>query len=131
MPATSADTAAVAGIHARLERRSLLPAEHLVDGGYTSLVHMERAGREHQVTLTGPLPGNRTRQHRDQDGYARDDPDRQAQALATVASALAARGDTKHAHHAATAACAVGQWTTVLELVLSLEPSALRVLTDL
>jgi hypothetical protein len=34
---------------------------------------MERAGREHQVTLTGPLPGNRTRQHRDQQGYARDD----------------------------------------------------------
>ena len=56
MPATSADTAAVAGIHARLERRGLLPGEHLADGGYTSLVHMERAGREHQVTLTGPLP---------------------------------------------------------------------------
>jgi transposase len=60
MPATSADTSAVADIHARLEHRGLLPAEHLVDGGYTSLVHMERAGREHQVTLTGPLPGNRT-----------------------------------------------------------------------
>jgi transposase len=73
MPATSADTAAVDGIHARLEHRGLLPAGHLVDGGYTSLVHMERAGREHQVTLVGPLPGNRTRQHRDQEGYARDD----------------------------------------------------------
>jgi transposase len=72
MPATSADSAAVAGIHARLERRGLLPADHLTDGGYTSLIHMERAGREHQVTLTGPLPGNRTRQHRDQGGYARD-----------------------------------------------------------
>ena len=34
---------------------------------------MERAGREHQITLTGPLPGNRTRQHRVQEGYARDD----------------------------------------------------------
>jgi hypothetical protein len=34
---------------------------------------MERAGREHRVTLTGPLPGNRTRQHRVQEGYARDD----------------------------------------------------------
>ena len=44
-----------------------------MDGGYTSLVHMERARREHQVTLTGPLPGNRTRQHRVQEGYARDD----------------------------------------------------------
>jgi transposase len=73
MPATSAGTSAVAGIHARLEHRGLLPAEHLVDGGYTSLVHMERAGREHQVTLVGPLPGNRTRQHRVQEGYARDD----------------------------------------------------------
>lgn len=34
---------------------------------------MEGAGREHQVTLTGPLPGNPTRQHRTQKGYARDD----------------------------------------------------------
>jgi transposase len=73
MPATSADTAAVPGIHARLAHRGLLPGEHLVDGGYTSLVHMERARREHQVTLTGPLPGNPTRQHRTQQGYARDD----------------------------------------------------------
>jgi hypothetical protein len=73
MPATSDDRQALAGIHSRLERRGLLPGEHLADGGYTSLVHMERAGREHQVTLTGPLPGNRTRQHRDQEGYARDD----------------------------------------------------------
>ena len=72
-PATSADTLALAGIHARLEYRGLLPAGHLVDGGYTSLVHMERAGRKHQVTLTGPLPGNPTRQHHTQQGYARDD----------------------------------------------------------
>jgi len=48
-----------------------------------------------------------------------------------VAGALVARGDTRQAHHVASAACAVGQWTTVLELVLSLEPSALRVLTEL
>jgi transposase len=73
MTATSDDRQALAGIHDRLERRGLLPAAHLVDGGYTSLVHMERASRLHQVTLTGPLPGNPTRQHRDQDGYARDD----------------------------------------------------------
>ena len=33
------------------------PAEHLVDGGCTSLVHMERVGREHQVTLTGAAAG--------------------------------------------------------------------------
>jgi Transposase DDE domain len=70
--ATSDDRQALAGIHDRLQRRGL-PADHLVDGGCTSLVHMERAGREHQVALTGPLPGNRTAQHRDQQGYARDD----------------------------------------------------------
>jgi hypothetical protein len=34
LPATSADTAAVAGSHARLEYRRLLPSEHLADGGY-------------------------------------------------------------------------------------------------
>lgn len=61
MPATSAGTLALAGIHARLERRGLLPAGHLADGGSTCLAHMARAGREHQVTLTGPLPGNPTR----------------------------------------------------------------------
>jgi len=45
MPATSVRTLALAGIHARLEHRGLLPAEHLDDGGCTCLVHMERAGR--------------------------------------------------------------------------------------
>ena len=40
-------------------------------------------------------------------------------------------GDTRQARHVASAACAVVRWTTVLGLVLSLEPSAIRVLTDL
>ena len=51
--------------------------------------------------------------------------------VSTVAEALAARGDTVQARHVASAACAVGQWTMVLGLVLSLEPSAVMVLTDL
>jgi hypothetical protein len=54
----------------------------------------------------------------------------QARALAAVAGALVARGDTRQAHHVASTACAVGQWTTVLELVLSLERTALRMLTE-
>lgn len=62
--ATTNDAQALPGIHIRLQRRGLLPAEHLVDGGYTSLVRMERAAREHQVTLSGPLPGNPTDQHK-------------------------------------------------------------------
>jgi hypothetical protein len=58
-------------------------------------------------------------------------PEEQADALADVVKALVASGDTRHAGHVASAACAVGHWTTVLGLVLSLEPSAVRMLTDL
>ncbi|MFC9758732.1 transposase [Streptomyces sp. NPDC056921] len=56
-----------------MARRGLLPAEHLVDGGYTFLIHLERATREHQITVSGPLPGNPTRQHRRNEGFDRDD----------------------------------------------------------
>lgn len=62
--AATNDGQALPGTHTRLARRGLLPAEHLVDGGYTSLVHLERAAREHQITVSGPLPANPTRQHR-------------------------------------------------------------------
>jgi transposase len=72
-PATSADTEVLPGIHTRLEDRGLRPDQHLVDGGYTSLVHLERAEREHRITVVGPLPGNPTAQHRRQEGFARDD----------------------------------------------------------
>ncbi|WP_433726241.1 transposase [Nocardia sp. CA-129566] len=72
-PATTNDAQVLPGIHTRLQRRALLPTEHLVDGGYTSLVHVARAAREHQVTVSGPLPGNPTRQHRENEGFGRDD----------------------------------------------------------
>ncbi|MER6409043.1 hypothetical protein ABT269_37445 [Streptomyces viridosporus] len=49
------------------------PPSHLVDGGYTSLVHLEQAAREHLVAVTGPLPVNPTRRHRKNDGFGRDD----------------------------------------------------------
>ncbi|MGA5134208.1 transposase [Streptomyces olivoreticuli] len=71
--AATSDAQVLPGLHTRLARRGLLPAEHLVDGGYTSLVHLERATREHQVTVSGPLPGNPTRQHRKNEGFDRDD----------------------------------------------------------
>ena len=56
-------------------------------------------------------------------------PDRQAQTLATVAEALAAR-EKRDRRHVASVTCAVGRWTMALVPVLSLEPSAVRVLTD-
>lgn len=71
--ATTHDSQVLPGIHTRLGRRGLLPAEHLVDAGYTSLPHLEQAARENQVTVTGPLPANPTRQHRQAKGFARDD----------------------------------------------------------
>ncbi|WP_255306557.1 IS1182 family transposase [Streptomyces sp. Wb2n-11] len=71
--ATTHDSQVLPGIHTRLARRELLPAEHLVDGGYTSLPHLEQAAREHQVTVSGPLNSNPTRQHRQNAGFARDD----------------------------------------------------------
>ncbi|WP_334029448.1 transposase, partial [Nocardia terpenica] len=72
-PTTTNDAQVLPGIHTRLHRRGLLPTERLVDGGYTSLVHVAQAAREHQVTVTGPLPGNPTRQHRENEGFGRDD----------------------------------------------------------
>ncbi|MFJ8113591.1 transposase [Streptomyces sp. NPDC096132] len=73
MPATSADTEVLPSIHNRLAHRGLRPDQHLVDGGYTSLPHLEQAEREHRITLVGPLPANSTRQHRRGEGFARDD----------------------------------------------------------
>ncbi|MFF1570998.1 transposase [Streptomyces sp. NPDC058293] len=72
--ATTHDCQVLPGIHTRPARRGLLPAEqHLVDAGYTSLPHLEQAAREHEVTVSGPLRGNPTRQHRRGEGYGRDD----------------------------------------------------------
>ena len=72
-------------------------------------------------------------QHEQAETMARSitDPHRQAQALVAVAKALMAWGDRRQARLVASAACAIGYWTTVLEVVLSLEPSALRVVADL
>ncbi|MFE2188745.1 IS1182 family transposase [Streptomyces sp. NPDC059455] len=71
--ATTHDSQVLPGIHTPLARRGLLPAEHLVDAGYTSLPHLDQAAREHQVTVSGPLRSNPTRQHRQNEGFARDD----------------------------------------------------------
>ncbi|WP_248869304.1 transposase [Streptomyces cavourensis] len=71
--ATTHDSQILPGIHTRLARRRLLPAEHLVDAGCTSLPHLEQAARQHQVAVSGPLETNPTRQHHRGEGFARDD----------------------------------------------------------
>ncbi|WP_371569628.1 hypothetical protein [Streptomyces canus] len=69
---SSADSRALPGIHARLRRLRLLPGQHLVDGGYTSVAGMDAAARLHRVTLIGPLPPSTTPQHRAKDGFGRE-----------------------------------------------------------
>jgi len=54
VPATTPDVTQVAGIHARLTARNLLPAEHLVDAGYTA-GHVLVASLARGVRLVGPL----------------------------------------------------------------------------
>ncbi|WP_206061936.1 IS1182 family transposase [Nonomuraea basaltis] len=67
------DKQALPDIHARLEQRGLLPDEHLADGGYISVALLDRAAREHQVTLIGPVPKNNSRQQREQAGFSLED----------------------------------------------------------
>lgn len=66
------DLTALPGIHARLRRRRLLPAEHLVDGGYMSVAQLDAAARDHRIRLIGPLADNTSPQHRAKDGFGRE-----------------------------------------------------------
>ncbi len=71
-PATLYDIKALPAIHNRLAERNLLPGEHLVDGGYTSVVEQDQVGREHGITLVGPVRPKRTRQSRKGNVFDRD-----------------------------------------------------------
>ena len=54
-PATIPDDNMVAVIHASLERRGLLPGEHLVDKGYTDSRVLVDGPRRYGVTIVGPV----------------------------------------------------------------------------
>jgi hypothetical protein len=71
-PATLYDIRALPAIHDRLAQRDLLPDEHLVDGGYTSVVQQDQSAREHGITLVGPVRKKRTRQSRQGNVFDRD-----------------------------------------------------------
>jgi transposase len=67
--AATNDVDTVAGRHADLARADLLPEEHLVDAGYTSVDHVLDARADHGVELVGPLPPDSGWQARDEDGF--------------------------------------------------------------
>jgi transposase len=54
-PATTPDDNMVAVVHASLERRGLLPSEHLVDKGYTDSHVLVGSQQRHGVTIVGPV----------------------------------------------------------------------------
>ncbi len=54
-PATTPDDNMVEVVHRSLRRRGLLPAEHLVDKGYTDAKVLVRSQAEHGIAIIGPV----------------------------------------------------------------------------
>jgi len=52
------DDAMTATIHAELERKDLLPAEHIVDTGYVDAKLLVESQRDYQIDLVGPTRRN-------------------------------------------------------------------------
>ncbi|WP_158842891.1 hypothetical protein [Saccharothrix deserti] len=69
--ATVTDVEVLERINTDLDRRDLLPGEHIVDAGYTSADLMIGARREHGITLLGPLRVDNSAQTRIGEGYGR------------------------------------------------------------
>ncbi len=54
-PATQQDINALDDIHCALERRDLLPSQHIVDTGYVSAVELLNSQQDYGVELVGPV----------------------------------------------------------------------------
>jgi transposase len=67
--ATTPDDNMVAVIHKSLESRDLLPAEHLVDKGYTDSRVLVDSRNDYDVTITGPVADDPSWQARSEDGF--------------------------------------------------------------
>jgi transposase len=63
------DGAALAGVHARLAARALLPGEHLVDSGYADPEAVLAAREDHGITLVAPLLADRSWQAAEDQGF--------------------------------------------------------------
>jgi transposase len=67
-PASTPDDNMIAVVHQSLKERDLLPAEHLVDKGYTNSRVLVNSPREHGVTIVGPVADDPSWQARAEDG---------------------------------------------------------------
>ena len=70
-PATTPDDNMVAVIHASLERRGLLPSEHLVDKGYTDSRVLVDGPRRYGTTIVGPVAADTSWQARVEGGLTK------------------------------------------------------------
>ena len=68
-PATTPDDHMVERVHASLAERGLLPAEHLVDKGYTDSQVLVESQRAYGVTLIGPVADDPSWQARTGTGF--------------------------------------------------------------
>jgi transposase len=68
-PATTPDDNMLAVIHQSLECQDLLPAEHLVDKGYTDAGVLVDSRRDHGVAVIGPVADDPSWQARSEDGF--------------------------------------------------------------
>jgi transposase len=53
-PATLRDEGVISAIHVDLAEKDLLPEQHLVDSGYTTLANLVKTRSDHEVDLVGP-----------------------------------------------------------------------------
>ena len=70
-PATTPDDNMVAVVHASLERRGLLPSEHLVDKGYTDSRVLVDGPRRYGTTIVGPVAADTSWQARVEGGLTK------------------------------------------------------------
>lgn len=70
-PATTPDDNMVAVVHQSLEQRALLPAEHLVDKGYTDAHVLVDSKQRHGVTIVGPVADDPSWQARSGEGLTK------------------------------------------------------------
>ena len=68
-PAPVPDCTVLETVHAQLEQRSLLPARHLVDAGYTSAENYLHSQAAHGVNLVGPTAPDGSWQARSRNGF--------------------------------------------------------------
>jgi transposase len=70
-PATTPDDNMVAVVHQSLAQSALLPAEHLVDKGYTDSHVLVDSQQRHGVTIVGPVADDPSWQARSGDGLTK------------------------------------------------------------